>query len=61
MLATGSGKSNLINHLFNQKVSLSAGSAQSVTRDVTFYQGEGLVRMVDKADESGNRSLYNSY
>ena len=36
---TGSGKSNIINNLFNLTVCETGGSAQSVTRQVTFHQG----------------------
>ena len=36
---TGAGKSTLINNLFNLTVSETAGSSESVTREVKFYQG----------------------
>ena len=37
---TGSGKSTVINNIFNKTVCATAASAQSVTREVKFYRGE---------------------
>jgi len=37
---TGSGKSHLINCLFNSTVAQSTSSTESVTREIHFYQGE---------------------
>ena len=37
---TGSGKSTVINNIFNKTVCATAASAQSVTREVRFYKGE---------------------
>eukprot|EP00092_Neocalanus_flemingeri_P010448 GFUD01011259.1.p1 GENE.GFUD01011259.1~~GFUD01011259.1.p1 ORF type:complete len:490 (+),score=83.89 GFUD01011259.1:50-1519(+) len=39
---TGSGKSTLINHLYNQDVVKAVGSASSVTRSMTYIQGEAM-------------------
>lgn len=36
---TGSGKSSLINHLFNEVVAKSGATPSSVTRNVNFFQG----------------------
>ena len=36
---TGSGKSNLINQLFNRKCSVTMASVDSVTKNILFYQG----------------------
>ena len=36
---TGTGKSHLINHLFNQKVAVSTPAVTSVTREMYFYEG----------------------
>ena len=44
---TGSGKSTIINHLFNQRVCLTGDTAQSVTREVTFLQGSMSYMFVD--------------
>ena len=37
---TGSGKSTVINNIFNKTVCSTAATAQSVTREVRFYRGE---------------------
>jgi len=40
---TGCGKSHLVNHFFNKTVSLSAGTAESVTRDIHFFIGSAML------------------
>ena len=37
---TGSGKSTLINHIFNRTACGTSASAQSCTREVNFYRGD---------------------
>ena len=37
---TGSGKSTIINNIFNKTVCATAASAESVTREVKYYRGE---------------------
>ena len=36
---TGAGKSTIINNLFNQNVCVTGATAESVTREVRFFQG----------------------
>ena len=48
---TGSGKSTIINHLFNQRVCLTGDTAQSVTREVEFLQGSMSFEIVDRVDQ----------
>ena len=45
---TGSGKSTIINNLFNLTVSKSGASAESVTRQVQFHGGSTSFTDVDK-------------
>jgi len=40
---TGCGKSHLVNHFFNKTVSVSAGTAESVTRDIHFFIGSAML------------------
>ena len=42
---TGSGKSHLINCLFNSTVSVSSASTDSVTKEIHFYQGRCKYKM----------------
>lgn len=47
---TGCGKSNLVNQFFNQTVSVSAGSAESVTQDVKFCIGTAKLAAAPTAE-----------
>ena len=64
---TGSGKSTVINNIFNKTVCATAATAQSVTRDVKFYRGEYHMTLEGKElkqktiniiDTIGNSQLY---
>ena len=58
---TGAGKSTLINNLFNLTVSETAGSSESVTREVKFYQGsfniQRQIRSVNIIDTLGRSNI----
>ena len=45
---TGSGKSTIINNIFNKTVCATAASAQSVTREVRFYRGDAFMVVEEK-------------
>ena len=51
---TGSGKSTIINHIFNKTVCETSASAQSCTREVRFYRGVCDFEMM----QNGRRVLY---
>ena len=65
---TGSGKSTIINHIFNKTVCETSGSAKSCTREVKFYRGDfelhyGQKRVLHQKkiniiDTIGNHSIY---
>ena len=43
---TGAGKSSLINLMFNENVSLVSARAESVTREVKYFQGIGETQLL---------------
>ena len=43
---TGAGKSSLINLMFNENVSLVSARAESVTREVNYFQGIGETQLL---------------
>ena len=47
---TGSGKSTIINNVFNQEICITGATAQSVTRDVKFYQGKTQIPYLNEDD-----------
>ena len=49
---TGSGKSHLINNLFNLKVAKSSAGFHSVTSQVDFYEGKTTYGKIKKKDRT---------